>query len=143
MEATLSFRVSCNDPRPHLQVKASLADQLRDIDLSSDPVLVEFQFSDSEDCQQLVIELSGKNSRDTRLDAHGDIVSDVLIAVEDVMLDGVRIDKLFQQQSQYWHRYNRPDGEPECHAFYGTLGCNGRLMFEFTTPAYLWLLENM
>jgi hypothetical protein len=27
--------------------------------------------------------------------------------------------------------------------FYGSMGCNGTITFEFNTPFYLWLLENM
>ena len=87
--------------------------------------------------------LQGKTKRDTRVDDQGNILEDVLISVSDVMLDGVRIDQLFQQHARYWHRYNRDTGDMEAHVFYGSMGCNGELVFEFTTPAYLWLLENM
>jgi len=44
--------------------------------------------------------------------------------------------------AQYQHDFNGT-GNPTIDKFYGEMGCNGTVSLKFTTPIYLWLLENM
>ena len=42
----------------------------------------------------------------------------------------------------YRHDYNGTT-DPFDDEFYGEMGCNGTVSLKFTTPIYLWLLENL
>jgi hypothetical protein len=42
-----------------------------------------------------------------------------------------------------YHHDTNGSTAPVTDSFYGTMGCNGRVEMRFTTPIYLWLLENM
>ena len=90
----------------------------------------------------LEIILSGKCPEHTKLDAEGAIVQDRLLIVEDISLDQVSLGQILHEKAVYCHDYNgtKPmvDGR-----FYGEMGCNGTVKLSFTSPIYLWLLENM
>jgi len=43
---------------------------------------------------------------------------------------------------QYCHDFNGTQ-PAVVDRFHGSLGCNGTVTLKFTTPIYLWLLENM
>ena len=46
------------------------------------------------------------------------------------------------EQAVYTHDFNGTQPEIE-DTFFGEMGCNGTVSLRFTTPIYLWLLENM
>jgi hypothetical protein len=77
------------------------------------------------------------------LDAKGDIFSDVIVTVDSFELDGIKIDPLVREFAEYVHDANGHLEQKQSHKFYNDLGCNGDVVFRFSTPAYLWLLERM
>ena len=101
------------------------------------------EFDDADD-QPHVLEfvLSDKMPEHTRITEQGEITSDVTVRIEDIAFDDISIDQIFSELAEYHHDFNgtRP---ATVDRFYGEMGCNGTVRLEFTTPVYLWLLENM
>ena len=104
---------------------------------------VRHEFDDSTECEHVLsFELSGKSSEHTKLDADGTIISDAVITISEIAFDDIALGHMFTQVTQYHHDHNGTT-DPVAEPFYGVLGCNGRAEMRFSTPIYLWLLENM
>jgi hypothetical protein len=104
---------------------------------------VRHEFDDSTECEHVLsLELSGKLSEHTTLDVDGAIISDAVITISDIAFDDIALGHMFTQVTQYHHDHNGTT-ESVTEPFYGVMGCNGRAEMRFTTPIYLWLLENM
>lgn len=115
-----------------------------DTDHLLEPKTVCINIDDETDDVKHVISiiLKNKTAAHTKIDEQGNIIADSLIAISAVSLDDIEIDQLFFEKSQYTHSFNS-DLESVTQPFYGNLGCNGTVEFKFTTPTYIWLLENM
>ena len=85
------------------------------------------------------IEMYNKNPGDTVLDENGIIVKDVLLNIETVEIDGIALGQLLYEKPIY---YPKDKDAPEIVKRCLNLGWNGSWMLEFTTPSYLWFLEN-
>jgi hypothetical protein len=104
-------------------------------------VSVEFEDADDES-RVLELVLSGKTPDHTQITEHGEITSDVTVQIRDISFDDIAIDQIFSELAEYHHDFNGT--QPAIvDRFYGDMGCNGTVRLEFTTPVYLWLLENM
>jgi hypothetical protein len=103
---------------------------------------IEHEISDDDGDHQLRFVLKHKHSDHTQVDADGNIVKDATITVSDIEFDGIDCDYLTTKLAQYQHDFNGT-GEPTSQSFYGELGCNGTVVLKFSTPIYIWLLENM
>lgn len=88
------------------------------------------------------IVLKNKTTQHTQVNEKLEIISDSLIEVNNFKIDNIDIDQVVREQAVYSHSFNSAS-EHSDHKFYNTLGCNGTVSLKFTTPAYLWLLENM
>jgi hypothetical protein len=77
----------------------------------------------------------------TRVDSDGNIVADSRLTVSDLEFDEILLDQLFFDLATYTHSTNGLGPETQ-NKFYGEMGCNGTVELKFTTPVYLWLLEN-
>lgn len=91
---------------------------------------------------ELRVEISGKTPDHTVIDAQGNILKDIVIELSNFTVDGIDINQLFQEKTVYTHNFNGTKDTIE-DQFFGIAGCNGTISFRFTTPIYLWLLENM
>ncbi len=140
---TLSFEVSSLSRIDDISVSVFL-DQFEIFSAAASalPQQVNHEFDDDEATHLLTVKLTGKNSDHTQIDHDGNIIDDVLISVKNVELDGINIDKLIWNLAKYQHDFNGTQS-PTTEKFYGNMGCNGTVSLEFTTPVYLWLLENM
>jgi hypothetical protein len=106
-------------------------------------IKIQHEFVEKDDVQHtLEIEMSGKTQNDTVVDAHGNIIDDRLIEISSLNLGDIDIGQLFFDFSEYHHDFNGT-ADPLCDKFAGIMGCNGIVKFKFSSPAYLWLLENM
>ena len=90
----------------------------------------------------LSFEMSGKTDKHTLLDADGNIAKDASITITNIHIDEIELSQVFSERSVYHHNLNG-NGEPTQDKFFGTMGCNCRLDFLYSTPFYIWLLENM
>jgi hypothetical protein len=98
--------------------------------------------SDEDGEHELCIELYGKLPEHTQINEIGEIVKDSLISIDNIMLDGISIDQISRSLIKYSHDFNGSQSAI-VDEFYGSMGCNGHARLQFTTPIYLWLLENM
>ena len=116
---------------------------LFDLKHVTEPVTFSHEFDDEiEQTHKIKITISGKKPEHTTIDSQGNIVSDALLKLNNFALDGISIDSLMTRIVDYYHDHNS-SGEPVVDQFYGDVGCNGDLIFSFSTPAYLWLLERL
>jgi len=111
--------------------------------LSLAPELITFDFDDIENSDHVLeIIMSGKQLDHTVLDNTGSIVKDRLIQISNVSLDKIDLGQLFLDRAEYTHNFNGTAKTTQ-DRFFGDMGCNGIVRLEFTSPVYLWLLENM
>ena len=111
-------------------------------ELLSDQEHVKIEINDDDAQHELIIELLGKQSSHTQINDQGDIVKDAVVTVSNIVVDDIDISDIFSEKSQYRHNFNGT-GDQVTERFYSTLGCNGTVTVNFSTPIYLWLLENM
>lgn len=103
-------------------------------------IIHEFDSNDGD--HYLKIKLKNKSNEHTTVNDLGEIVSDALINISNIAFDEIQIDQLMYQLAEYVHDTNGKE-TIAVHKFYGNLGCNGHVQLHFSTPIYLWLLENM
>lgn len=106
---------------------------------------IEFDLSDEEGLEHSIkIIMSGKTEEHTVLDDKtGDIVTDTHLIFNNFSVDEIDIDHiLLTKPWPYTHNFNGT-GEETVDEFYDIVGCNGTIEFKFTTPFYIWLLENI
>jgi hypothetical protein len=103
---------------------------------------VEYNLADDEGQHSLRWILTGKTNEHTKIDEAGNIVKDALISVTDVAFDDIQLGHSFNELATYQHNFNG-NGADTVESFNNKMGCNGTVTFEFSTPFYLWLLENM
>ncbi len=139
----ISFDIETSDPACPLGVEIWLDDVVL---LANNHVQETMSFShdisDDDGEHKLQIVLSGKTTDHTRVDEAGNIVKDATLQISNVVIDDLDVNQLFLEKCVYTHNFN--DTQPEiADTFHGVAGCNGTISFEFSTPIYLWLLENM
>jgi hypothetical protein len=103
---------------------------------------VEYEIADNDGDHQLRFVLKNKQSDHTQVDDTGNIFNDARVTVNNIDFDGIDCQYLTTKLAQYQHDFNGT-GESTKQKFYGEMGCNGTVNLKFTTPIYLWLLENM
>lgn len=99
-------------------------------------------FPDNDADHVFEIELSGKSPAHTEIDQKGNILQDRVVEISDMSLDDIPLGHLVVEHSRYHHDHNGTS-LPMQSDFFGTMGCNGRVQMKFSTPTYLWLLENI
>jgi len=112
------------------------------IDHVTETCQIVFDVNDDEAAQKLQFVMTGKTVEHTLVDAQGNITSDAMLTISNVIIDDIDISLLLNDKSKYTHNFNGTQPAVE-DKFYGVMGCNGTVTFEFTTPFYLWLLEHM
>ena len=103
---------------------------------------IQLLMSDDDGEHELTFELFGKKPEHTKINETGDIVEDAILSILAVKVDDIDIDQLAQSHTVYYHDFNGTKPLMQ-DRFYGSMGCNGQVKLKFTTPFYLWFLENM
>jgi len=106
---------------------------------------IKHDIADDDGEHELTFEMFGKKTYHTQIDQTGAILSDVLLSISDVFVDEINIGQLLystKSNISYCHDFNSSQSPTE-DRFHGFMGCNGTVTWKFTTPIYLWLLENM
>jgi hypothetical protein len=98
--------------------------------------------SDDDGEHELRVIITGKTSDHTIVDEAGNIIKDAILQISNVVIDELDVNQLFLDKCVYTHDFNGTQAEIQ-DTFHGIAGCNGTISFEFSTPIYLWLLENM
>jgi hypothetical protein len=108
-----------------------------------DQHLIEHEFADSTDAVHVLeIEMMGKLPGDTEIDSQGQILSDRAIIIQNLSFDEIALGQLVTDLATYTHNFNGSQDTIE-DQFFGSMGCNGIVKIEFSSPVYLWMLENM
>ena len=140
----LSFDIETSDAECPMGIEIWLDDAVL---LSNNHVQEKIRFShdigdDGVGERKLRIVISGKPSDYTQVDDQGNIIKDATLQISQVEIDTLDVNQLFLDKCVYTHDFNGT--QPEiADTFHGIAGCNGTISFEFSTPIYLWLLENM
>jgi hypothetical protein len=144
MEKTkITFLVSTTDSNSKLGFEAWLNNQqIVDIDHITNHTEVSVPVPDDEAEHVLKLILKGKRSEHTTVTDTGDIVSDAVLTIQDLSFDGIPLGQIVNEKTVYTHDFNGTQPVIKDH-FFGTMGCNGTVELKFSTPMYLWLLENM
>lgn len=90
---------------------------------------------------ELRIVMKHKTPDHTEIDDAGNIIRDAMLTVSDLKFDEIELGKVFLEKAVYSHDFNGSQA-PVQDQFFGDMGCNGTVSMKFSTPAYLWLLEN-
>lgn len=139
----LKLQVVNSNPAILLQLEIHLDDQVLTSQTITKPVMIDCSAVDLvEGLHQLKFVMTGKVPAHTVLDADGNIVSDAVLEFSNIEFDGINVDALLQQLGKYTHNFNG-SANAVTESFYYSMGCNGTVSLDFTSPVYLWMLEHM
>ena len=139
----LACTVSSTDPTAKIGLEIWINNtQIYNTEHVADPINFVHEFADTDGEHQLRFVMKNKTHDHTKIDETGNILSDCRICIEKLSFDEINLQQIFIEQAVYEHDFNGT-ADLVKDQFYGEMGCNGTLTLAFTTPVYLWLLENM
>ena len=116
---------------------------LQNVDSVAGPTTISVDVEDADDVEhELKFVLKNKTQEHTTIDESGNIIKDSVLEIKNIKFDEIELGHMFYEQAVYHHNFNG-NGVDTVEKFYGTMGCNGSVVLKFSTPMYLWLLENM
>ena len=140
---TISFDLTSSDYASALGFEVLLDDVLLlSIDHVTEPMPVSLEILDDEAEHELKFVMKNKTPEHTVVDDNGNITVDAVLSVANVAFDDIELGHVFVDRAVYHHNFNGSRDAIE-DKFFGPMGCNGHVSLQFTTPIYLWLLENM
>ena len=141
--AKISFVISPSDAACPLGVEVWIdQQQIFNTEHLADTVNVSHDIDEDDAEHQLCVVLKNKLPEHTVIDADGHITQDAVINVGSFEFEEIDVNQIVQDLVIYTHDFNGSAAETQ-DKFFGSMGCNGTLSLKFTTPIYLWLLENM
>ena len=140
---SITFELSSSNDQAELGLEAWVDDEkFVDIAHVQGQQLIKIDMSDTDGDHELRLILKNKTAAHTKIDEDGAIVSDATLIIADLAFDEIKLGHMVTKLATYSHDFNGTK-EPVQEQFYGEIGCNGTVSLGFTTPMYLWLLENM
>jgi hypothetical protein len=140
---SISFELNTSNDQAELGFEAWVDDEkFVDINHVQGRQLIKIDMSDTDGEHTLKLILKNKTAAHTKIDEQGNIMSDATLAISDLAFDEIKLGHMTTKLATYSHDFNGTK-EPAQEQFYGEIGCNGTVSLGFTTPIYLWLLENM
>jgi len=116
------------------------------------PSVVEFEheFTEGEE-HEIIIKRSGKSKGQTVVNENGDILKDQLLHIKVMDIDEIELGALVYEgvytpeYPEPWASQQREAGVelPESFKNVIKMGHNGKWSFKFSSPFYMWLLENL
>jgi hypothetical protein len=116
------------------------------------PDIVEFEHMLEEGTEyELVIKRLGKNNKQTVLDKNKNILKDQTLHIKNIEIDEIDIGGLVYEgiykplYPEPWATQQREAGNELKESFKNVtcIGHNGEWRFTFSSPFYMWLLENL
>jgi len=116
------------------------------------PQLIEFeQTADEGKDYELIIKRSGKDKGQSVVNDKGDILKDQLLHIKSMEIDEIDIGALVYEgvytpeYPELWAKQQQEAGIELRESFKNVtiMGHNGEWRFKFTSPFYMWLLENL
>jgi hypothetical protein len=115
---------------------------------SAEHQTIEFSQELSETDHQLKIRLENKEDTDVLKDNYDDpvnfkVLNDMMLHIKDIMIDDISLGHLLWKATYYPDEKKIIDGK-EIESLTGCvdLGWNGSYVISFSSPFYIWLLEN-
>ena len=142
------------DKPPHAEILVD-GKSYFDSDISSTedkPTLIEFEVEIEEDKKcDLIINRSGKSVNQTVVNDKGDLLKDQLLHIKRIEIDEIDLGALVftglytPKYPEPWATQMAESGRELRESFTNVtqMGHNGEWKFTFTTPFYMWLLENL
>ena len=140
---TITFELTTSDDQAELGFEAWV-DNEKFVDVAhvQGPQQITIDMSDTDGEHTLKLILKNKTAAHTKIDEQGNIVSDTTLTISNLAFDEIKLGHMVTKLATYDHDFNGTKA-PVQDQFYGEMGCNGTVSLGFTTPIYLWLLENM
>ena len=116
------------------------------------PNVIEFEQELEEDKEYiLTIDRSGKGRNQTVVNDKGDVLKDQMLHIKNIVIDEIDIGALVYegvytpQYPEPWATQQREAGVELRESFKNVtkMGHNGKWEFKFSSPFYMWLLENL
>jgi len=116
------------------------------------PDVIEFEHELEEDKEyNLIIKRSGKLLNQTVVNKKGDLLKDQLLHIKGIEIDEIDIGALVYEgvytprYPEPWATQQRAAGTELKESFKNvtSIGHDGTWVFKFTSPFYMWLLENL
>ena len=104
---------------------------------------IKFERTIDEGAHTLKIRLENKNNSDTVLE-NGEVVKDMLLNIDDIMIDDISLGNLLWSAEyilDHPHEYKGQTVTKLDNCV--NLGWNGTYILKFTSPFYIWLLEQL
>jgi hypothetical protein len=140
----LSVLYEFTSHKPEIEFAISVDNQLQMVQCADGQNhRFDYEFEDCESSNILKIELvmSGKNQTHTVVDDNNEIVSDSAVKIQQVILDDIDVtDYLCVGLPCYQHNNNGAT-DMLIDEFYGYVGQNGRITWNFGLPLYKWFLD--
>jgi hypothetical protein len=141
--AEISFSISTSDATCPLGVEVWIdQQQIFNTEHLVDTVKISHDIAEDDAEHELRVLLKNKLPEHTEIDADGNIEQDAVINISSFKFEEIDVNQVVQDQAVYHHDFNGSAAVVQ-DQFYGSMGCNGTLSLKFSTPIYLWLLENM
>lgn len=142
-QVQLACEISSTNPTAVVGLEIWLdSTQIYNTEHVADPVNFVHEFADTDGEHQLQFVMKNKTPDHTTLDADGNILTDCCICISNISFDEIQLGQIFIEKAVYEHNFNGT-ADTVKDQFFGEMGCNGTATLAFTTPIYLWLLENM
>ena len=140
---TVTFDLTSSDYTSALGFEVVLDNvSLLSINHVNKPTPVSLEILDNDGEHEFKFVMKNKTPEHTVVDDNGNITKDAMLSIANIAFDDIKLGQVFVDQSVYHHSFNGSQAPVE-DKFYGDMGCNGHVSLRFTTPIYLWLLENM
>ena len=142
------------DKPPHAEILINDKSYFKDdITATEDkPQVIEFEH-EVEECvdYELIIKRSGKVNNQTVVNDKGDLLKDQLLNIKSIEIDEIDIGALVYEgiytpeYPEPWATQQREAGTELKESFKNVtqIGHNGTWRFKFSSPFYMWLLENL
>jgi hypothetical protein len=144
---TTTFNISCEIDTTDASVPLDIAvfidgQPIFDHSHVDGVVALSHDLAEDEGNHELRFVMQNKRPEHTQIDQAGNIVRDARIVIRNIAFDNISLGQLVIDHATYTHDFNGT-GNAITEEFYGEMGCNGTVSLKFSTPVYLWLLENM
>jgi len=142
-----NFEISCTISGTDITAQLGLEIWINDQQIFDNysvasPQLFSYKITESDGNHELRFVMKNKRPDHTVLDHAGNIIKDAKILINNLTFDEIELGQVLFDHAEYTHNFNGT-GATTTEKFYGEIGCNGTVSLKFTTPIYLWLLENM
>ena len=139
----ISCTIDTTDCKSALGMEIWFDDQkIFDQDWVTESQTIGYELSDLDAEHELRFVMKNKTADHTTVDESGIIVKDACLIISDLAFDDIALGNIVTEKAVYTHDFNGTVSLIQ-DKFFGQMGCNGTVSIKFTTPMYLWLLENL